>query len=54
MVWAGSGILGPGIGGALAGSVGDTVVFVALAAIGLGSASWMWVRARRDAGVQAT
>jgi DHA1 family inner membrane transport protein len=54
MVWAGSGILGPGIGGVLAGSVGDTVVFVALAAIGLGSAGWMWVRARRSAGVQAT
>ncbi len=47
MVWAGSGILGPGVGGALAGSVGDTVVFVGLAIVGLASAGWMWARARR-------
>jgi MFS family permease len=47
MVWAGSGILGPGAGGALAGSVGDTIVFVGLAVIGLASAWWMWARARR-------
>jgi DHA1 family inner membrane transport protein len=44
MVWAGSGIVGPSIGGALAGRGGDQLVFVILAAAGLGAATWMWFR----------
>lgn len=44
MVWAGSGIVGPSVGGALAGRRGDQLVFVILAAAGLGAATWMWLR----------
>jgi MFS family permease len=44
MVWAASGILGPSIGGSLSGAIGDTAVFVMLAAVSLACAAWMWTR----------
>jgi len=49
MVWAGSGLIGPAAGGAVAGSLGDQVAFVLLAGIAIGSAAWMWIRRDRGA-----
>jgi MFS family permease len=44
MVWAGSGILGPSIGGSVSSAIGDTAVFLMLAAVALACAGWMWIR----------
>jgi predicted MFS family arabinose efflux permease len=44
MVWAGSGLIGPTAGGAVAEAFGDQVAFWLLAAIAVGSALWMWFR----------
>ena len=52
MVWAASGILGPSIGGSLSGAIGDTAVFVMLAAVSFACAAWMWTR--RDERVPVT
>jgi predicted MFS family arabinose efflux permease len=46
MVWAGSGIVGPSIGGTVSGAVGDAAVFALLAAVSLACAAWMWTRRR--------
>jgi predicted MFS family arabinose efflux permease len=46
MVWAGSGILGPSIGGSISGAVGDGAVLAVLAAAGVAAAVWMWTHAR--------
>jgi predicted MFS family arabinose efflux permease len=46
MVWAGSGIVGPIVGGSVSGAVGDTAVFLILAAVSVVSATWMWTRRR--------
>ncbi|MEP6758158.1 MAG: MFS transporter [Actinomycetota bacterium] len=42
MVWAGSGIVGPSLGGALAQSVSDRATFGLLAMFGFGAAWFMW------------
>ena len=42
MVWAGSGIVGPSLGGALAQSVSDRATFGLLAVFGFGAAWFMW------------
>jgi predicted MFS family arabinose efflux permease len=44
MVWAGSGILGPSIGGSVSSAIGDTAVFLMLGAVALACAGWMWIR----------
>jgi len=44
IVWAASGILGPSIGGSVSGAIGDTAVFLLLAAVSLVCAGWMWAR----------
>jgi len=44
VVWAASGIVGPSIGGSLSGSIGDTAVFLLLAAVSVVCAAWMWTR----------
>jgi DHA1 family inner membrane transport protein len=44
MVWAGAGIVGPSLGGALSQYLGDQVVFWILALVGLSVAAWMWSR----------
>ena len=46
MVWAGAGIVGPSLGGALSQHLGDQVVFWILAIVGVAVAGWMWSRAR--------
>ena len=46
MVWAGSGIVGPIVGGSVSGAVGDTAVFLILAAVSVACAGWMWTRRR--------
>jgi predicted MFS family arabinose efflux permease len=48
VVWAGSGLLGPTVGGVVAETVGDRLWFAALAAGGLAAATWMW-RGRNSA-----
>lgn len=48
--WAGAGVVGPTVGGMIRGSGGDRVAFGALAALGIVSAAWMWVRRDREAG----
>jgi predicted MFS family arabinose efflux permease len=44
LVWAGSGLVGPTVGGAAAERAGDRVWFLALAMAGLAAAAWMWRR----------
>jgi predicted MFS family arabinose efflux permease len=44
IVWAGSGLIGPIVGGAVAQAIGDRLWFVGLAAGALASAAWMWRR----------
>jgi predicted MFS family arabinose efflux permease len=44
IVWAVSGILGPSIGGSVSGAIGDTTVFLLLAAVSVVCAAWMWTR----------
>jgi predicted MFS family arabinose efflux permease len=51
IVWAGSGILGPIVGGSISGAVGDGAVLAILAAISLAAAGWMWSRRRTTAPV---
>jgi predicted MFS family arabinose efflux permease len=46
MVWAGSGIIGPIVGGSVSGAVGDAPVFAILAVVSLACAGWMWTRRR--------
>ena len=54
MVWAGSGLLGPTVGGVVAQTVGDRLWFVALAVGGLAAAAWMWrSRAAADEAIEA-
>ncbi len=50
MVWAGSGIVGPSLGGALAQSVSDRATFGLLAVFGFGGAWWMWRHSARVPG----
>ena len=50
MVWAGSGIVGPSLGGALAQGVSDRATFVLLALFGFGGAAWMWRHSRVASG----
>ena len=50
MVWAGSGIVGPSLGGALAQSVSDRATFGLLAMFGFGGAVWMWRHSRMGPG----
>jgi hypothetical protein len=44
IVWAGSGILGPSVGGSVSGAIGDITVFLLLAAVSVVCAAWMWTR----------
>lgn len=44
LVWAGSGLIGPTVGGAAAQFVDDRVWFFALSVCGFGAAAWMWRR----------
>lgn len=44
IVWAGSGLLGPIVGGAVAQAIGDRLWFVGLAAGAVAAAAWMWRR----------
>jgi predicted MFS family arabinose efflux permease len=44
IVWAGSGLIGPIVGGAVAQAIGDRLWFVGLAGGALASAAWMWRR----------
>jgi predicted MFS family arabinose efflux permease len=44
IVWAGSGLLGPIVGGAVAQAIGDRLWFVGLAAGAVVAAAWMWRR----------
>jgi ACDE family multidrug resistance protein len=44
MVWAGSGIIGPTLGGALAQQISDQATFGLLAVFGFGAAWFMWSR----------
>ena len=44
IVWAGSGILGPTVGGSISGAVGDGPVLAVLAAASVAAAAWMWTR----------
>jgi MFS family permease len=50
MVWAGSGIVGPSLGGALAQGVSDQATFGLLALFGFGGAWWMWRHSARVPG----
>jgi hypothetical protein len=50
MVWAGSGIVGPSLGGALAQGVSDRATFGLLALFGFGGAWWMWRHSARVPG----
>ena len=50
MVWAGSGIVGPSLGGALAQGVSDRATFGLLAVFGFGGAWWMWRHSARVPG----
>jgi DHA1 family solute carrier family 18 vesicular amine transporter 1/2 len=54
LVWAGAGLVGPTVGGALAERVGDQVWFFALAILGAASAAWMWLRRDRATSTAAT
>ena len=47
LVWAGAGLVGPTVGGALGERVGDQVWFLGLAILGVASAAWMWLRRDR-------
>ena len=42
IIWAGSGLLGPMIGGALAEAIGDRPWFVGLSVCAMGAAAWIW------------
>jgi hypothetical protein len=44
IVWAGSGLFGPIVGGAVAQAIGDRLWFVGLAAGAVAAAAWMWRR----------
>jgi predicted MFS family arabinose efflux permease len=44
IVWAGSGLIGPIVGGAVAQAIGDRLWFVGLAAGAVAAAAWMWRR----------
>jgi predicted MFS family arabinose efflux permease len=46
MVWAGSGIIGPSLGGTLSAAVGGGVVYAGLALVSGLCAAWMWRRRR--------
>ncbi len=48
LVWAGAGLVGPTVGGALAERVGDQVWFLGLAILGAAAAAWMWLRRDRQ------
>jgi predicted MFS family arabinose efflux permease len=55
LVWAGSGVLGPTLGGVAAEEIDDRLWFLGLAAAGLGAALWMWSASRkREAGTRAS
>jgi predicted MFS family arabinose efflux permease len=47
LVWAGAGLVGPTVGGALSERVGDQVWFLGLAILGAAAAAWMWLRRDR-------
>jgi predicted MFS family arabinose efflux permease len=47
VVWAGSGLLGPIVGGLVAENVDDRVWFLGLAVCGFAAAAWMWKAAAR-------
>lgn len=47
LMWAGAGLLGPTVGGAVTERVGDRAWFLGLAAVGFAAAAWIWVRRDR-------
>jgi predicted MFS family arabinose efflux permease len=47
LVWAGAGLVGPTLGASASEHVSEAVWWLALAALGLAAAAWMWIRRDR-------
>jgi MFS family permease len=47
LVWAGAGLVGPTLGASASEHLSEAVWWLALAALGLAAAAWMWIRRDR-------